>query len=366
MTDQGTNREPPRINLDNLTSPSPAKAGAPEDVPAAPTDADAPPKLKLHRPAGQPPAPHVTMAQKKKETTRIDLSEAQPKTPPPAPKPPTAPIPLKLVTAKKAKEETTRIDLSEAKPPAPTAAQEPTGIQEDVPKDVTDAAKMKTIKIEAIDESDESLEDVYKAAMERTQRVSLDEKQVDTAALEKAEAREAEKKATARVNLKEFISKEDEQEMLKKRTLALDDSAVVAPPKRKSGTIRIEPASTAQIEAMGLQAPPPDLDESRKSETARIEVPREAAGATKPPSQRKTIRIKRPDGTSAVKPMPVARAPAGAEPTFKVSESAEEQEETAGTLFTVLTLVATIVVLVLLYVLTATLYPGVPFPGRLV
>ncbi len=363
MTDQGTDREPPRINLDDLTSPAQPKADVPEDLLAAPTGSDAPPKLKLQR-----PAPHVTMAQKKKETTRIDLSDAQPKTPPPAPKPPAAPIPLKLVTSKKAKEETTRIDLSEAKPPAPTAEQEeqPAGIQESVPKDVADAAKMKTIKIDAIDDSDESLEDVYKAALERTQRVSLDEKQVDTAALEKAEAREAEKKATARVNLKEFISKEDEQEMLKKRTLALDDSAVVAPPKRKSGTIRIEPASTAQIEAMGLQAPPPDLDESRKSETARIEVPRDAVGTTKPPSQRKTIRIKRPDGTSAVKPMPIARAPAREEPKFTASEAGEEQEESAGTLFTVLALVATLVVLVLLYVLTATLYPGVPFPGRLV
>ena len=97
-----------------------------------------------------------------------------------------------------------------------------------------------------------------------------------------------------------------------------------------------------------------------------------------PPTRPKTIRIKRPDGTSARKPLTIARpggatpvskavAPAAAASAVGVQAALDVEEDTGpGALYAVLSILALLVSLVLVYVLLGQTYaPDWPFAGRL-
>lgn len=110
-------------------------------------------------------------------------------------------------------------------------------------------------------------------------------------------------------------------------------------------------------------------EQARKSETARIDL--SAEELDRPATRPKTIRIKRPDGTSGRKALTISRpeqSAAAEEPT--AIQSAEEMvlgEEAGPDLLTgLLTIAATLVAAALVYVLLAqTLAPTLPLPGRI-
>jgi hypothetical protein len=117
-------------------------------------------------------------------------------------------------------------------------------------------------------------------------------------------------------------------------------------------TIIVAPAATERVAA-----------EAKKSETARIDLPAEAE--ERPATRPKTIRIKRPDGTTARKPLTIAR-PSAEEEIPAVVQVAAVGDALPGTLYSVLAILTVIVVLVLIYVLAAqTISPDLPFPGRI-
>ena len=141
------------------------------------------------------------------------------------------------------------------------------------------------------------------------------------------------------------------------------------PPAAKPKTIQVKkPMPRPSEPAISASAPSPEaVSEAKKSETARIDLPPE--GADRPATRPKTIRIKRPDGTSGRKSLTIAR-PAGEENLITASVHTEitlDEEEGAGTAFSILALVALLVACVVVYVLAAqTIAPTLPFPGRLI
>ncbi len=163
-----------------------------------------------------------------------------------------------------------------------------------------------------------------------------------------------------------------EQEVLSRRAATLEPGAKPATPK----TIRIKrPESEAPtrvlrkpgvVEAAAVPAAGEPRKETQKTETARIELPPGAAEA--PPTRRKTIRIRRPEGAPGGLPLRPVTVTA---PTMPVAVAAEDQgarvkADEPGTVVAVLGLVAAMVAVVLLYVLAAqTLAPTLPFPGRI-
>lgn len=235
----------------------------------------------------------------------------------------------------------------------------------------------------------ESLDDLYQAALNATQRVILDEKEKaatnkietdEAQVLKKAELAEASKKSTARLDLGEMLSNDEQKEIMKHETMHIRPDGSTPEKPKPSGTMKIQrPEKSEQEEISGSTMPIPlDLEESKKSETARIDLPRDVA-SNKPASGRKTIRIKRPDGSGAA-PRPtlnVARSSSSSASQQSSSTAAEEaarnaisfdqdEAEKGSPLFGALALVAVLVGLALVYVLVATLTPALPFPGRLV
>ncbi len=222
------------------------------------------------------------------------------------------------------------------------------------PKTKAGPGKTQSIVFDDIKES--SLEDLYKAALNATQRVILDEKQkaAATGRVDSGVADvEAEKKSSAQLDVQDMLS--------------VDKSEQEREPVR---TVKIErPVEDAGSDA---EAEVADVNQLSKSETARIDLPREVASSTTPATQRKTIRIKRPDAASTVAPrtLKVARTSAAgepAEPSLKATIARDDDEDTsASPLFAVAAVIAVLVSLAVVYLLAATLYSGIPFPGRLV
>ena len=255
----------------------------------------------------------------------------------------------------KIKSETSRIDLSAAEP-AP----------EKVPT-VSEVLKSRTVPVGDIKE--ESLEDLYKAALNATQRVVLEERKAETA---KIAAAELAKKSTAQLDVQSMISEEPKTAPGMQETMHIDMEGKVKP--KPEGTIKIErPASMAPPSATMQITLPSEFADAEKSKTARIELPREITSTT-PPSQRKTIRIKRPDGAPGGAPaarpaLSVARKPGG-----PVTTKAADQEEALSAVGTeapstitgLAALIAVLLSIAVVYLLVATLSSGLPFPGRLV
>ncbi len=328
------------------------------EQPAAESKPEAEEKPKIKLGLGQNDAPKAEQAEEKpKIKLNLDQAEAKPE--------------------EEAKKEAPKAKEKQVEKPAQPAAEEESAEE-------SEAAKGRTMQIADIE--GESLDDLYKAALNATQRVILDEKEraadagtaeSETQALKKAEMAESTKKSTARLDLQDMLSDEDRKEMLKDETMHINVDGEAEPQKPK-GTLKISRTADAEPPARSDSTMPISLDteESKKSETARIELPREVASSSGPSSQRKTIRIKRPDGTGAApRSLSVARK---AEPVSDVGGADSEavtkastltldhEEESVHPAFGAVALVAVLVGVLLLYVLVATLTSALPFPGRLV
>jgi hypothetical protein len=149
---------------------------------------------------------------------------------------------------------------------------------------------------------------------------------------------------------------------------------VAVPPK----TIRLQRPSTSPktviLRRPGESAPAPvsiqrenvetAAEDSAKGATARISIP-ESVMPSQATAQRKTIMIKRQGQTTLSLARPVA-APIAQEPELEQLLDQLKDEE-PGAVYSVLALVATLLLAVLLYVLVAqTLAPTLPFPGRII
>jgi hypothetical protein len=111
--------------------------------------------------------------------------------------------------------------------------------------------------------------------------------------------------------------------------------------------------------------------------TAKIEIPPEAVEAISTPTQRKTIRIKRPDAMGGtprtVTLTTAARQQAGGKPTVggaaasvvAPAQATKEEDESIGKAFSVVALVATLVLVALVYLIAAQI-ADLPLPGRIV
>jgi hypothetical protein len=228
------------------------------------------------------------------------------------------------------KVETTRIDLSQAV--APT---------KDTQKvDTSAASKMTTMRVEIV---------------EPQQRKS-ETTRIDLAA--------AAPKPVGRVDLGKEPGSSDG--IFSRNTMAV--GVPTPPPMAKPKTIQVKkPVARPNEPMITTGTPTPEaVIEAKKSETARIDLPPE--GSDRPATRPKTIRIKRPDGSSGRKSLTIAR-PAGEEApaVTTIQSSFELEDEGPGTAFSILALVAVLVACVVVYVLAAqTIAPTLPFPGRLV
>ncbi|MBW7908440.1 MAG: hypothetical protein H3C50_05900 [Kiritimatiellae bacterium] len=187
------------------------------------------------------------------------------------------------------------------------------------------------------------------------------------------ETDEARKKETARIDLPESafqkkpgtqprsVAPEGAEEVFKRSTIPV---GIPTPPPTKPKTIAVKrPLGTQPAKPATVVVSPAEkaVAEAKKSETARIDLP-SGTGEDRPATRPKTIRIKRPDGTSARKALTISRPDEDAAPI----RSFDGEEEEAGSAFSIIALVAVLVTCVLLYVLAAqSIAPNLPWPGRL-
>ncbi|HMP75935.1 MAG TPA: hypothetical protein PKE12_06540 [Kiritimatiellia bacterium] len=297
----------------------------------SPGDA-APPKIKLNlASAGIPPreskpAVPIRPADKKTETTRIDLSMAMP--------PPAA------------------ASVGDTQPVAPE--QPPVAKRSTVRIDVPIAAKVETQKVKTETQS------VGRRALNDTMRVEVAEtKKTETTRISIPE--EAFKKTPGAPPGPRMPMPAGSEDVFKRTTIPVGIPTPPPPTPTAPKTIALKrPAAVAE--------PTPTeraVSEAKKSETARIDLPADG-GSERPTTRPKTIRIKRPDGTTARKALTIARPdPSVSQGPSTISVEGDE-EESAGTAFSVLALVATLIACVLIYVLAAqTIAPELPFPGRI-
>lgn len=437
MTDTDKNsepKEPPRINLGNLSQEESSQQESVSE-PAKNVGKTPPPKLKIRPDAQQTPSskPSEEQPAATEDKPKIKLNLVNDAAPPKA-KPKmsdTGVVPTPTET-KEESGETPKIKLNlakiddaekkpaeaagpEDKPAEPVSSEEPVEepddrdaaspeseakkeleqtepeskaapeVPEEPPADLevieeeNESKKGQTIRLDDLQE--ESLEDLYKAALNATQRVILDEKQKAATGkiaaekadelLDKAALTESSKKSTARLDLQEMLSESEQNELLKKQTMPIQTDAA---PQKPGGTVKIKrPDAAPSASPDTTMAISEDLEESKKSETARIDLPRDVAGSA-PPTQRKTIRIKRPDGSGAAsRTLTVARTSAGGESSAPSSSSSpkkaavkiDSDEVSMPSIFAIAAVLAVLVGIAVVYVLAATLSPDLPFPGRL-
>jgi hypothetical protein len=228
------------------------------------------------------------------------------------------------------KSETTRIELAKATPPAgDTSKIDPVAV-----------SKMSTMRVEIV-------EPQRKAETTR----------IDLAA--------AAPKPAPRIDVTNDGGSSDD--LFKRNTIAV--GVPTPPPMTRPKTIQVKrPSATPSETIITTASSAASVSEAKKSETARIDLPPD--GGDRPATRPKTIRIKRPDGTSARKPLMIARpseeAGEAAETISPLSDSIPAEAEEVGTLFSILALAALLVACVVVYVLAAqTVAPNLPFPGRL-
>ena len=310
---------------------------------------------------------------------------------------------IKLKPTADKKSETSRIDIASAKP-APDTVPTLRPVDKEA---IADFHKKSTIRID----------EGTGARKSETQRIKSETRPVDAAA-----AAELVKKSTSRITMDEQVRKSESirielppDESAKRRTAKIDTAEIkIAPapapaaapaiptapptvpptikstpiPQRGPRTVQLRPvppptvsAAPAHPPAHPVAHPPatgafapaaPTSTEAKKSETARIDLPpdigQESLASTARP---KTIRIKRPDGTSARKALTIARPsdearPAEAEIMAASVVEAPEAEEGPGAGFAIAALAAVLVTAVLIYVLLGqTFMPTIPFAGRI-
>lgn len=199
-------------------------------------------------------------------------------------------------------------------------------------------------------------------------------------------ASDAAKKSTTRIEL----SGSDLAAAAKKQTSRIDLKTVLqaesAAPAKPAAAAPGAP-KTIRIRRDGMAAPVPvvpvpeepgtgiqDQPEPaviRKSETSRIELPAEVA--EQPPTQKKTIRIKRPEGAGG-KPVVITSGGGATSmvPAALQRAPSRKDEDEPGSLYGALALVAALLLIVVLYVLIGqvgtaeTLAPSrLPYFGQL-
>lgn len=361
-----------------------------------------PPKIKLTPPGAkqgssdQPPRIKIKPADKKSETARIDLAAAQPPAPGQAED-------FKQLTKEELadfyKKSTIRIDAGApdvgdtrdvgGRPADPSEAMrttmrvdEPsvaTGDTHKVQGDVGgDTAKRSTLRVDSAAGPGDTRK-VKSETQTGTLRVdSAERRKSETAKLE-LPTPERGKQSTARISIDAAAAGESE-DVFKKRTIPVSVPSLSPPPAApRSPTVSMARPKTLQMRPVQQRVPPKPavtpvapgaVTEAKKSETARLDLPPETI-EERPTTRPKTIRIKRPDGTTARKPLMISRPDevAGAAPMADAGGVAlsEDSSDQPGAVFAIAALLALLVTLGLIYVLLAqSVAPTLPMPGRLV
>lgn len=147
-------------------------------------------------------------------------------------------------------------------------------------------------------------------------------------------------------------------------TVARPKTIVVRRPQRPSDSVPRPSAVTQVLAEQTAQA--------RKSETARLEIPKDVGAEERPTTRPKTIRIKRPDGTTARKQLTIARPGEGGEEAtlpegLRAPSHVPAGAADPGGIWAVLAIAATLVIGVLIYVLLAQTHAlDLPFPGKVI
>lgn len=345
-------------------------------------------------PQGVPGAPK---APPKSDTSRIDLSEAEAPPPkiaphetlnikevvqnvPPAPAKPVKPLTTtvaKAIPASSPKTSTSRISLEAAL--TESGALDETAKDQTIRLDLTtgaprspqtavisDAQKNRTARIR-IEESTAAADTDHIAVGGDTSHITLEPgkapKAADTDHISLTERADE----TSHIQLPGAPAEPPPKTIRIARPVAMPGTVSPAGAGPASATAPIPPPKTVVLKRPGEEAP------TDKGSTARIAVP-EGIVQAGPASQRKTIRIKRPDApTAGGKTLVIAR-PSRA-PSVTLPTSAEEQveeavrelkeEDTPGVAFAIMAIAATLVAAALVYVLAAqTILPNLPMPGR--
>lgn len=297
------------------------------DEPTNPSGENAPPKIKLNLTSAVNPTAQIRPTEKKTETTRIDLSLAKP-------------------------------------PPAVASVGDTQPVQaEATPTASPDAQKRATIRI-----------DIPAVAKAETQKVKTETQKLSTKPLNetmRVEVAEPRKAETTRISIPpEAFQKQPgstpravrpdvAEDIFKRSTVPVGIPTPPPTPVAKPKTIAVKrPVEPPTVVAPDQRA----VAEAKKSETARIDLP--AGTGERPATRPKTIRIKRPDGITARKPLTIARP--DAEAVVSSADTASTVEQSVGTAFSVVALLAVLVGFVLIYVLAAqTFAPDLPFFGRI-
>jgi hypothetical protein len=302
-----------------------------------------------------------------------------------ADKKPDTPPKIRITGEKKS--DTARIDLSKAQPPPVI----PEGEIKEVSKEaLSEFYKKSTIRIDAPKKSDtqrikdetQRIKDETARIRDETQKIlgetrRIDEEAKRTTMRVELDSEEKKKKETARLPIGDIAKRstskidmteitDEDEDVFKRKTIpvgvpsqppttARPPTGPQTPPRPKTGqfkppTISTTPASQAAA------------SEAKKSETARIDLPPEAE--ERPVTRPKTIRIKRPDGTTARKQLTIARAAEPISPTVGGPAAGEEPEISA--VASICAMAACFISVLLVYVLLAqTWAPSLPFPGRI-
>ncbi|MBL7076999.1 MAG: hypothetical protein ISS31_05980 [Kiritimatiellae bacterium] len=313
----------------------PAEKAEPAPVlAAAEAAAAASPAVRL-KPLQPKPAP----AAKAPEPTEAKAEEAPE---PPAEK---AEAPAKTNTKRK----TSRIPLESAKAP-----EEKAGAKEGAAK-----LKPKTIKIKPSApvpkvRSTQPLSITVPIAEEDTEKIRTD----------------AAKRQTSRIPLEDALTADKES----------DEPAEPVDPARPK-TIKIKRPGSEAATVKAKKPVPKKGDDGEMGKTARLDhLPLDEAETT--PTQKKTIRVKRPDGASTT--APVAAAPAAPRPGLGLTppEPIEQpRSDEPGGVWAILALAATLVLCVVIYMLAAQAFgpnvsgtalsswtggPNLSWPGKIV
>ncbi len=290
--------------------------------------------------------------------------------------------PPKIRVTGEKKSDTARIDLSKATPP-PSVSE---GELKEVGKEaLSEFYKKSTIRIDQPKKSDtQRIKDETQRIKDDTQRIMSETKRIDDAkqstmrvevSTDKKETSklppvsDLSKRSTSKIDVGEIMEGETD-DVFKRKTIPV---GIPTPPPQearpKTGQ-HIRP-KTAQFkpppglsDTVSVSTPANLTSDAKKSETARIDLPPEAE--ERPITRPKTIRIKRPDGTTARKQLTIAR-PADAEGSVAPAMSVAGGEEAeVGTAFSACALAAVVVTSILIYVLMAqTIASSLPFPGKI-
>ncbi len=150
---------------------------------------------------------------------------------------------------------------------------------------------------------------------------------------------DAEKRKTSRIPLEEALTADMESEV----------PAVAADPARPM-TIKIKRPGSEAATVKARKPAPPAADDGEMGKTARLDnLPIDEADTT--PTQKKTIRVKRPDAASGAAPAAAAPRPGlGLMPPEPIEEPRSDEP---GAVWAILALAATVVLCVVIYMFAA-------------